>query len=187
MKLIQLAPMAALLALISVQQARSEPPVDSDVATRLAELRAVVGGMQERIATLESLVPSFAGFMPAFSERFHVMHAAGDAGDWAVADHELLEMQRLLRVSKILDPEKGRLMKAFLATNFKELKAAVQHGSQGLFRKALEATVKNCNACHAATGSPFIKVALDVPEGLSMRHPHLFASSKPLTGHAHGR
>ncbi len=110
MKLIQLGLFAALLALFSVQQARSEPPVDSDVATRLAELRAVVGGLQERIATLESLVPSFAGFMPVFSERFHVMHAAGDAGDWAVADHELLEMQRLLRVSKILDSKKGRLM-----------------------------------------------------------------------------
>lgn len=186
MKPSQLVPFAALLALIFAQQARSEPSADSEVANQLAELRVVVGQLKERIATLESLVPSFAGFMPDFSERFHVMHAAGDAGDWAVADHELLEMQRLLQVSKIVDSEKGRLMEAFLATNFRELKAAVQHGSHGAFRKALEATVRNCNACHAATGSPFIRVALDVPEGLSMRHPHLFASSKPLSEHGHG-
>ncbi len=47
------------------------------------------------------------------------------------------------------------------------------------------ATVTSCNACHAATGSAFIKVALDVPEGMTMRHPHTLGASKPLSGHAH--
>ncbi len=45
--------------------------------------------------------------MPNFSERFHVMHRAGESGDWAVAAHEFAELKRLTRLSTTIDSEEG--------------------------------------------------------------------------------
>lgn len=188
MKRITLATFVILTALLtsSAYPAQAAPP-DAAEENRLAALQAAVERMQQRITALEALVPSFTGFMPDFSERFHVMHAAGDAQDWAMADHELKEMQRMLAMSNVIDPEKGKLMSAMLSHDMASLESAIQHRSQQRFRKALNATVVNCNACHVASGSPFIQVTLDVPTGLSMRHPHQFSPSQPLSSHSHGQ
>jgi hypothetical protein len=188
MKRITPATFVILTALLtsSPYPAQAAPLPDAEVKSQLAALQAAVDRMQQRITALEALVPSFTGFMPDFSERFHVMHAAGDAEDWAVADHELKEMQRMLSMANVIDPEKGKLMSAMLSHDMASLESAIQHRSQQRFRKALNGTVVNCNACHVASGSPFIQVTLDVPDGLSMRHPHQFSASKPLTSHTHG-
>lgn len=41
------------------------------------------------------------------------MHRAGDAGDWAVAAHEIDEMQRLTRASSYINSRLGALMQGF--------------------------------------------------------------------------
>lgn len=145
---------------------------DSDAA-----LSNRVNALEKQVAQLEKLKPTFTAFMPDFSERFHVMHYAGDAGDWQVASHEFAELQRLMSVASTIDQEKGELMKSFLGGPFHEIQEAIEHGKKADFNAALEQTVKNCNACHKAVGSPFIRVSLDVPAGLSMRHPHIFQKS----------
>jgi cytochrome c553 len=134
---------------------------------------------------LQATQPSITMLMPDFAERFHVMHYAGDAGDWAVAAHELLEMQRLVSVIERIDPEKGPLIKGFMTQSFAKLNAAIEHGNRQAFDKALSETVTNCNACHKAVGSAFIKVTLDVNEHLSMRHPHRLTKSKKPGAHTH--
>ena len=139
-----------------------------------------VEALTKRLARLERLVPSFTGFMPEFSERFHVLHKAGDAEDWALANHEILELMRLVKMSKLIDPEKGSLMEAFMGQPLMVLAKSVEHGSGKAFRTALMKTVENCNACHKAAGSPFIQVILDVPNNMSIRHPHLFSKSKVM-------
>ncbi len=103
---------------------------------------------------------------------FHVMHYAGEAEDWAIATHELFELKRLIEVMQRVDPEKGAMVNGFLLGNFNKLDAAIEHENVESFDKALVETVENCNTCHAAAGSPFMKVSLDVRDGLSMRHPH---------------
>lgn len=141
--------------------------------------------LRKRVAELEALKPTLTTIMPDFAERFHVMHYAGDAGDWAVAQHELAEMQRMVRVAGVIDAEKGALMKGFLTKNFNELAAAIEHGNRESFDKALAQTVANCNACHAAAGSAFIRVSLDVAESLTLRHPHAFVRERVRGEHMH--
>lgn len=51
--------------------------------------------------------------------------------------------------------------------------------------QALGEAVNNCNACHAASGSPFIKVTLEVAESLSLRHPHSFGKTRVPMEHMH--
>jgi len=124
--------------------------------------------------------------MPSFAERFHVMHRAGEAGDWAVASHELAEMKRVTTLSPTIDAEKGKLMQAMMAPSFEALEGAIGDGDHEKFEKALAQTINTCNSCHAATGSDFVQVTMDATESLSMRHPHSFMSRGVPSGHTHG-
>ena len=166
----------ALALLIAPSSANSQ-----DAATLQAEikaLRAKLAAMEKRVAALESIRPTFTGFMPDFAERFHVMHLSGEAGDWAVASHELMEMNRLMKVAKIIDAQKGQLMEGFLGASLRALNAAIEHGNHKSFDKALKQTIVNCNKCHQAVGSGFIKASLKVEHGMSMRHAHALKGSK---------
>ncbi|MFQ5755888.1 MAG: hypothetical protein ACE5H7_07295 [Acidiferrobacterales bacterium] len=148
-------------------------------------LSAEVADLRKSVALLEALRPNVTVLMPDFSERFHVMHYAGEAGDWTVAAHELQEMQRMVKIITALDPEKGALMKGFMTASFNKLNAAIEHGNSKSFDKALNETVKNCNACHAAVGSEFVQVTLDAQRSLSMRHSHEFMHRKMMGQHMH--
>jgi hypothetical protein len=129
---------------------------------------------------------SFASFMPDFAERFHVMHRAGESGDWAVASHELQTMKQIMQLSTSIDADKGKLMMAMLEPNFEALEHAIEDGNHGKFEKALTQTIDTCNACHTATGSSFVQVTLDAADSLSMRHPHKFMQQQAPLGHSHG-
>lgn len=148
------------------------------------DLAKEIKALRERVAALEALKPSFTSFMPDFAERFHVMHRAGDAGDWAVAAHESKEMRRLTHASTYIDPKLGALMQAFMHGNFRKLMEAIEHGHARSFQSALKDTVASCNGCHTATGSD-IAVSLNVDESLSMRHPHALRKSTASKEHHH--
>ena len=156
---------------------------DSD-GEALEKLRLQIQALQDRVTALEALT-TFTTFMPNFAERFHVMHHAGEAGDWAVASHELAEMQRMARLSTSIDGEKGRLLNAMMAPSFADLDDAIEHGNGTKFEKALVQTITTCNACHAATGSGFVEVTLEVPDLLSLRHPHRLVARGVPEGHSH--
>lgn len=150
----------------------------------LDDLAQEIRALRQRVATLEALKPTFTNFMPSFSERFHVAHRAGDAGDWAVAAHEVDEMRRLTRISPHVDPKLGALMQGFMGGNLRNMREAIQHGNGKSFQAALKDTVASCNGCHAAAGSAIV-VTLNVDESLSMRHPHALRRSTVPKEHTH--
>lgn len=150
----------------------------------LDDLASEVRALRQRIAVLEALKPTFTNFMPDFAERFHVAHRAGDAGDWAVAAHEIDEMLRLTRMSTHIDPKLGALMQGFMEGNLRQMREAVEHANQKSFQAALKNTLSSCNGCHTAAGSTLV-VSLDVPDNLSMRHPHALRKTKVPKYHTH--
>ena len=133
--------------------------------------------LRSAIESLQAIQPTVTSLMPEFAERFHVMHFAGEAEDWAVAHHEFLELKRIAGVIKAIDPEKGALIDGFMTANFNNLATAIEHEKVEMFKKALVVTVESCNACHVAVGSPFMKVGLNVHDSLSMRHSHVLGKS----------
>lgn len=156
----------------------------SEVAALKKEIRVLKEQMRKltvEVRANSAVRPTFTGFMPQFSERFHVLHQAGEAGDWAVASHELLELKRLMVVAMAIDAQKGQLMATFLNASLDKINVAIEHGNGKLFLKALDETVVNCNTCHKAVGSGFIRITLNADEMLSMRHSHAFQKSK-ITG-----
>lgn len=156
------------------------PPLTADLPSLLAEVQR----LRKEVARLDAIKPTFTNFMPNFSERFHLMHYAGDAGDWAVANHEAMELDRLLNVAQAVDPEKGKLMQAFIGGDLERLDDAISHGDKADFDKALHETVVHCNACHVAVGSAFIKVSVDVAPNMTIRHPHIL-TQQHATKHQH--
>ncbi|NIR30857.1 MAG: hypothetical protein GWN84_16385 [Gammaproteobacteria bacterium] len=157
----------------------------SGVQTLQKEIEALKAELDELRQTVQALQPSLTMLMPNFAERFHVMHRAGDAGDWAVANHELLGMQQIAAVAKRVNPQQGELLHAYMQQPFAELEEAIEHTDHGAFTAALAQSIENCNACHQAVGSPFIQVSLNPSSQLSMRHPHKLTSSEPLHKHRH--
>ncbi|MDH3691832.1 MAG: hypothetical protein OEU36_20510 [Gammaproteobacteria bacterium] len=149
------------------------------------ELRAEVVQLRAIVATLEATKPTFTSLMPEFAERFHVMHRAADSDDWAVAGHELQEMMRLMNVFRAIDEEKGILLNGFMNGPFLKVQKAIEHGQREAFYAGLQEATKSCNACHAATGSEFVQVTLDIGDSLSIRHPHKFDKSKAPVSHTH--
>ena len=85
-----------------------------------------------------------------------------------------------------IDADKGNLLQAMMGPSFEALEKSIEHGSRGQLEVALEQTVNTCNSCHAATGSAFINLTLDVPDSLSMRHPHRFTRQDAPEVHLHG-
>lgn len=151
--------------------------VYANLHTNVDRLMEQIKAMEGRITILESRF-TFASFMPDFAERFHVMHRASDSEDWAVASHELQTMKQLIVASKYIDAEKGALFQAMMGPVIDKMDNAISHANGKKMTAALTEAVQTCNACHTATGSPFIKVTLDATESLSMRHPHEFTKQK---------
>lgn len=163
---------------------RAESAAPAELET-MEDLREEVRALREAVRSLQATQPTTTALMPDFAERFHVMHYAGEAGDWAVATHELLEMQRIMKVIGRVNPEYGEMMQGFMSPSFEALNAAIEHGDRPAFSEALAGTVENCNACHTGVGSGFVEVTLDVDESLSMRHPHRLQPSEKPGDHAH--
>ncbi len=164
-------------------QTQSRP---SDAQTLRKEIEALKSELEALRQTVQTLQPSLTMLMPNFAERFHVMHRAGDVGDWAVANHELLGMQQIAALVRRINPQQGELLHAYMQQPFADLEKAIEHTDHGAFGAALEQSIENCNACHQAVGSPFIQVTLNPVSQLSMRHPHKLTASEPLRAHTHG-
>ena len=158
----------------------------SSDTTEIQLLQQALLSLQQRVESLEAVKPTFTSIMPDFSERFHVMHRAGEAGDWAVAGHELSEMKRMAAMSTHIDAEKSTLMQGMLAPSFEALSKAIEHGNNESFVTALDGTINACNACHVASESSFIQVTLDAKDAISLRHPHALTASNLALGHTHG-
>jgi len=150
-----------------------------------AVLAKELAALQEKVTALDALKPSFAAFMPAFAERFHVLHFAGDAGDWKVAGHEYAELKSKIEAAVYVDAEKGKLFKAMLTPGFSEIGEAIESGDGKRLDTALKQTITACNACHQAAGSGFLRVTLDTKHVLSLRHSHILSTTE-AGGHMHG-
>ncbi len=122
--------------LVSVLALGLANPVSADTDSKetralvkeVSALRAEVAELQKSVASLQRLRPTLTTLMPDFAERFHVMHYTGEAGDWAVAGHELLELKGLIDVAKQVDPEKGAMMDGFMNVGFRRINAAIEPG-----------------------------------------------------------
>lgn len=176
----------ALYSLIPVTASADEDSARiGELSRQLEALSEEVAHLRATVELLDAIRPTTTTLMPSVAERFHVMHHAGEAEDWALAAHELLGIEHLLEIIERVDPQKRALASGFLEPQLEHLDAAIDHGNREAFVKAIEQTVESCNACHVAVGSPSMVVALDVADGLSLRHSHRLVPSDKPGEHTH--
>ncbi len=176
---------APLLQYPALALANSDSDTVRQLSQQVEQLSREVDSLKKSVELLNSIRPSVTRLMPEIAERFHVMHYAGEADDWALAAHELMGIQELIGIIEKIDPVKGAMANGFLSNNFAELNAAIEHGSRKDFSAALESTVESCNGCHVAVGSPSMQVVLDAHDSLSLRHSHDLSASEPPDDHTH--
>ncbi len=181
-----------IASLVLAAVSASTPVAADEDSLALEQLRAEIDRLANEVSrlraevdTLNAIRPTVTTLMPAIAERFHVMHYAGDAEDWALAAHELASIRHLVEIMRRVDPERGALADGFLQPHFKQLEAAIEHANRNDFNRALGASVEACNACHVAAGSPTMRVALDAADSLSLRHSHVLAPTKKPGEHPH--
>ena len=177
---------AALCLLVSVSAgADGDDARVGELSRKVDALTAEVAQLRASVELLNAIRPTTTTLMPSLAERFHVMHYAGDAEDWALAAHELLGIEHLLEMIQRVDPQSGSLAEGFLSPQLERLDASIDHGNREQFLEVIDQTVESCNACHVAVGSPAMVVSLDVAEDLSLRHPHQLAPSTKPGEHTH--
>ncbi|MDH3669971.1 MAG: hypothetical protein OES46_02255, partial [Gammaproteobacteria bacterium] len=100
----------AIFGLLGPAMADTDSKELQALTKEIGALRAEVAKLRKSVVSLQAIRPTLTTLMPDLAERFHVMHYAGEAGDWAVAGHELLGMKSLIDVAKQVDPEKGPML-----------------------------------------------------------------------------
>jgi hypothetical protein len=168
------------------ESSQERSPGASEQQALRQEVDALKAELDSIKEMLQVLRPDLTMVMPDFAERFHVMHRAGDAGDWAVANHELSSMRQIIGRAKRLNPQQGPMLEAFMLGPLENLEKVIMQRDDEAFDKALDQTIQSCNGCHQALGSPFIQIALETPDELNMRHPHKLEPSKAPRDHSHG-
>lgn len=121
--------------------------------------------LEERLKKLEAAAPSPGLFMSAVQLHFAKLYFAGEARNWDLARFERGEILEHLEVVAALRPEEGAvsvagIMDAFKNTQLVALKDAIEVKDRGLFRDAYRESMLMCNACHQATGRPFINIII---------------------------
>lgn len=102
------------------------------------------------------------GNMQRFAEK---LHFAGQAGNWALADfylHEIDEITEAIIKAKVVDEgvAVGESMKAMLPPSIASVREAIQSRDAAQFASRYEGLLTSCNACHANTKHAFVKIVV---------------------------
>jgi len=102
------------------------------------------------------------GDMQRFTEK---LYFAGQAGNWALADfylHEIDEMAEAIIKAKVVDEgvAVGESMKAMLPPSLASVREAIQSRDAAQFASRYEGLLTSCNACHATTRHAFVKIVV---------------------------
>lgn len=120
---------------------------------------------ESRLKKLEAAAPSPGVFMSAIQLHFAKLYYAAEARNWELAQFERGEILENLDVVAALRPEEHGVNIAGIAEAFKNtplaaLKDAIAVKDRSLFREAYQQCIQTCNACHQATGRPFITITV---------------------------
>lgn len=139
---------------------------------------------EARLRQLEAAAPSPGVFMSAIHLHFSKLYFAAEARNWDLAHFERGEIVENLEVVAALRPiENGvnlpGIIEAFKNTQLTALKDAIDVKDRGLFRAAYQDSLNMCNACHQATGRPFIVITAPTNPPVANQQWELSPAVKP--------
>jgi len=129
----------------------------------LNNTQTVIPTKHNKNLTLSDIAQIQAGLgtiMIEFGHRFYIAYYAAKANNWDLAKyqlHELIEAQEILEITR---PKYTKSLKDFEDNYLKSLGDAIEHKDWNSFSQKYNQATKGCNACHIATGHPYIQYRL---------------------------
>jgi hypothetical protein len=123
---------------------------------------------EQRLTHLEAITPSVAQTMLSIQSHAGKLYYAAEARNWDLARFERGEIVEDLETVAALKPEENGVSLVGIISAFTnsvtgpmaEMNDAIGVSDRQLFRKAYQDTILMCNACHSATGRPFIVITV---------------------------
>lgn len=124
--------------------------------------------VEARLGHLEAITPSVGETMLGIQSHFAKLYYAAENRNWDLARFERGEIQEDLETVAALQPQENGVSLVGIISAFTnsvsgpmaDMKDAIAVSDRQLFRKAYQQTSQMCNACHAATGRPFIFITI---------------------------
>lgn len=128
-----------------------------------AAVSAPAGSVEDRLKKLEATAPGLGEIMSGLQLHTAKLYYAGKARNWPLVEFEMGEMEEALAAIPVLRPQDnnvplGAVIEAFRNSQWAALKQAVGRKDGAAFDKAYDDVVLVCNACHQATGRPYLVV-----------------------------
>ena len=168
MKITYLSVAAAILASAAAgwslwQTAKLQARIDS-MNTAKPVAAAPVTNVEARLAHLEAITPDVGQMMQGIQLHFAKLHYAAEARNWDLARFEREEIQEDLETVAAMKPQDNGvnllgIISAFtnsVSGPMAQMNDAIAVSDRQLFRKSYQDMTAMCNACHQATGRPFI-------------------------------
>jgi hypothetical protein len=179
MKSAQIALTAAILAVIAAgwsarQTAKLRARLDSmnaavPVTPGVAPTAAPqTTNVESRVTHLEAISPDVGQMMLGIQSHFAKLHYAAEARNWDLARFEREEIQEDLETVAAMKPQDNGVNLVGIISAFTnsvtgpmaQMNDAISVSDRQLFRKSYQDMASMCNACHQATGRPFIFITI---------------------------
>lgn len=135
------------------------------------------------------VTPSLSQIMTGLQLDAARLYYAADATNWPLAQYEAGVIENTLAEVPVIRPQDngvplGAVINAFKNSQWTTLKEAVANQDLGAFQKSYKEMVFICNACHQATGRPFIQITVPtqppVPNQLWAPAPPPVSGNRPM-------
>jgi len=120
--------------------------------------------IEARLTHLEAITPDVGQMMQSIQSHFAKLHYAAEARNWDLARFEREEIAEDLETVAAMKPQDNGvnllgIISAFtngVSGPMAQMNDAIAVSDRQLFRKSYQDMTAMCNACHQATGRPFI-------------------------------
>ena len=109
---------------------------------------------------LAEIQPGMARLMKEIGERYHILYYAAKGGNWRLAQHELKQIDSLMKVGGTSRPKYSQDLTSFIRSNLGPISDAIGSQDWAKFEAAYEDGIKESNKLHEKYGYAFIRYVL---------------------------
>src|SRR6266508_2584679 len=110
---------------------------------------------------LSDIQPGLGTIMIEYGHRFAAMWFAAEAGNWDLAEYQLIEMREIQEVGETTRPARAAPLKSFESSFLDPLEDGIKAKDKSKFESAYNAAIQGCNSCHGS------QTSADWPQGFA--------------------
>jgi len=108
---------------------------------------------------LSDIQPGLGTVMIEYGHRMSAMWFAEQAGNWDLAQYQLIEMREIQEVGETTRPARAAPLKSFESNFLDPLEDQIKAKDKAKFESAYNSAIQGCNSCHGS------QTSADWPQG----------------------